>query len=376
MYKLVTIAFLLSLISCIKQRDEIDVTWNINLEKPVDKQIYISGNQPFLGNWSPKSILLEKNDSLHWSFTNTVSKNTLLEYKFTLGDWNFQAANENGIALENMEVITPKKDTIINVNIKNWTSGNQLQEQGQITGTVEYIKDFHIDGLKDRDIIIWLPPSYKTNQTKRYPVLYMHDGQNTIDPRTSSFGVDWQVDETVTNLIENKKLQEIIIVASYCTEDRNADYGDTKKGKLYRKSLAIDLKKYIDIKYRTKPQKQHTAIAGSSMGGLVSFMSAWEYPEVYKGAICMSPAFKYEDFDYINTITEDNKKDLILYIDNGGKGVDIILQPGVEKMEKELLKKGYKLNDDLFVVFNKKAKHSEGDWALRFPYAIELFFKK
>ncbi|AZQ63244.1 histidine kinase [Flammeovirga pectinis] len=376
MYKLVLIALILSFTSCVKQSNNVNVTLNIILNKPVDKQIYISGNQAFLGNWSPQSISLKKIDSLHWTFTSEVPKNTLLEYKFTLGDWKFQAADIHGVPLENSETLCSESDTSITISIENWTSGDQPKYQGQITGKVEYINNFHVDGLIDRNIIIWLPPSYSKDQNKRYPVLYMHDGQNTIDPKTSSFGVDWQVDETVTQLIDKNKLQEIIIVASYCTENRNDDYGDTEIGKLYRKSLAIDLKNRIDTKYRTKSQKQYTAIAGSSMGGLVSFMSAWEYPNVYKGAICMSPAFKYEDFDYINSIKSDKKKELLLYIDNGGKGVDVILQPGVEKMEKELLKKGYKLNDDLYVVYDKKAKHSEGDWALRFPYAIQLFFQK
>lgn len=169
---------------------------------------------------------------------------------------------------------------------------------------------------------------------------------------------------------------EIIIVGSYCTNNRDQDYGDTRLGKLYRKSIAIDLKKLIDTKYRTLTDKQNTLIAGSSMGGLVSFMIAWEYSNIFIGAICMSPAFKYETFDYVEKINNSPKKNLKIYIDNGGKQVDIILQEGVDKMISVLQQKDYKQGKDLFIVIDKKAKHSEGDWALRFPKAIQLFFKK
>ncbi|WP_281616093.1 alpha/beta hydrolase-fold protein [Flammeovirga sp. SubArs3] len=357
-------------------KDEITVTWKVELNHPTDKIIHIVGNQEYLGYWNPSVVTMKKVDELHWEFTHSVEKGKLIEFKYALGDWKFQAADGNGVEKQNEEFIAPNNDTTIVTHIQQWTTGEEKKIQGQITGHVKYHKKFHYDGLIDRDIIVWLPPSYNTKTDKRYPVLYMHDGQNIIDPKTSSFGVDWQVDETVDSLIQANQLEEIIIVGSYCTQDRTDDYGDTEKGKLYRKSLAVDLKKFIDDNYRTKTDKQNTLVAGSSMGGLVSFMIAWEYPDVFKGAICMSPAFKYEEFDYINSIINDPKKDLVLYIDNGGKQVDIVLQPGVEKMEKVLLNKGYKLNKDLFVVVDKQARHSEGDWAKRFPKAIEIFFKK
>ncbi|NME69921.1 alpha/beta hydrolase-fold protein [Flammeovirga aprica] len=377
MKKLVfTLFTYLLLTSCTPSSDKVTVTWNIKLNHPVDNEVYIVGNQDFLGYWNPNQVKMEKVNELHWTFSHEVAPEKLLEFKFTQGDWKYQAADKNGTERHNDEFLVPQKDTTFHLLIEKWTDGKDNKTTGQITGEVKYHQNFHIDGLLDRDIIVWLPPSYHAATNKRYPVLYMHDGQNIIDPKTSSFGVDWQVDETCDSLIKKGMLEEIIIVGSYCTADRTEDYGDTEKGKIYRKSIAANLKNFIDKNYRTKPEKQNTAVAGSSMGGLVSFMIAWEYPETFKGAICMSPAFKYEDFDYIESIKSDPKKELLLYIDNGGKQVDVVLQEGVDKMSSSLKTKGYKEGEDLFVVIDKQARHSEGDWAKRFPSAIQLFFKK
>ncbi|WP_044210018.1 alpha/beta hydrolase-fold protein [Flammeovirga sp. OC4] len=370
---LITLSHLLFM-SCSSSSDKVTVTWNIKLNHPVEKDIFIVGNQDFLGTWDPTQVKMERVNELNWIFSHKVEPRKLLEFKFTLGDWKFQAADINGNERQNDEFIVPQQDTTFHLTIEKWTDGKKKKVQGQITGEVRYHRNFHIDGILDRDIIVWLPPSYLSDTDKRYPVLYMHDGQNIIDPATSSFGVDWQVDETVDSLVRKDLLEEIIIVGSYCTTDRTEDYGDTDKGKIYRKSIAIDLKHFIDNNYRTKPEKQNTVVAGSSMGGLVSFMIAWEYADLFKGAICMSPAFKYEDFDHIESIKDSSKKELLIYIDNGGKQVDVILQEGVDKMSASLLEKGFKQNNDLFVVIDKEARHSEGDWAKRFPNAIQLFF--
>ncbi|KXX71644.1 hypothetical protein AVL50_05055 [Flammeovirga sp. SJP92] len=359
---------------CKNTSDKVTVTWNIQLNHPIEKEVYIVGNQDFLGYWNPNQVKMKKVNELNWTFSHEVEPQKLLEFKFTQGDWKYQAASKNGIERNNDEFLVPEKDTTFHLVIEKWTDGEEKNTQGQITGEVRYHKNFHIDGILDRDIIVWLPPSYHKNNNKRYPVLYMHDGQNIIDPKTSSFGVDWQVDETVDSLIKKDLLKEIIIVGSYCTSDRTEDYGDTSKGRIYRKSIAIDLKNFIDNNYRTKPEKENTVVAGSSMGGLVSFMIVWEYPDLFKGAICMSPAFKYEDFDFIESIRKDNKREILLYIDNGGKQVDRVLQEGVDKMSTFLKEIGFKENKDLHIIIEKSAGHSESDWAKRFPYAISLFF--
>ena len=150
----------------------------------------------------------------------------------------------------------------------------------KIVGKVEYHRKFYSKSLNNRrDIIVWLPPSYKKEKQRRYPVLYIHDGQNIMDPKTAYIGVDWQVDETVTRLIKSGELQEIIIVGIYNTPERLEEYSDSPKGNNYMKFMVEQLKPFIDKYYRTMPSNEYTAVMGSSMGGLISFLLAWNYPE-------------------------------------------------------------------------------------------------
>src|SRR3990167_7589667 len=122
----------------------------------------------------------------------------------------------------------------------------------KIVGKVEHHRKFYSKTLNNRrDILVWLPPSYKKEKQRRYPVLYMQDGQNIMDPRTAYIGVDWQVDETVSRLIKVGELQEIIIVGIYNTPERLEEYSDSPKGKNFMKFMVEQLKPFIDKYYRT-----------------------------------------------------------------------------------------------------------------------------
>jgi len=156
-------------------------------------------------------------------------------------------------------------------------------------GEVEYQRAFRAVKLANvRDVAVLLPKSYRTAAGKRYPVLYMHDGQNCFDPSTSFLGVDWQVDETVAALNERGTLQETIVVAVSNTSGRMREYADTPAGHDYMDFLAHDLKPFIDGKYRTLTDRDNTAVMGSSMGGLISFLCLIYHPEVFGKADCLS----------------------------------------------------------------------------------------
>jgi predicted alpha/beta superfamily hydrolase len=199
----------------------------------------------------------------------------------------------------------------------------------------------------------------------------MHDGQNIIDPATSSFGVDWRIDESVDSLIQNKIIEPHIVVGIYNTKDRSQEYTPGEKGNSYMKFVADKLKPMIDLAYRTKPEALYTITGGSSAGGLISFMLAWEYPHVFSKAICMSPAFKIFNIDYVKTVLETKeKKPVYFYIDNGGIGLESQLQSGIDEMINALRSKGYQPGTDFYYFINLSAKHFEKDWGKRFPSAI------
>jgi predicted alpha/beta superfamily hydrolase len=184
----------------------------------------------------------------------------------------------------------------------------------RVTGFVERFAVSNSAHVERRNVDVWLPPSYFTAAatTNRYPVLYVHDGQNVFDPATSFIGVDWGLDETATRLIAERKIPELIIVAVWNTPQRLAEYmpqrtmaraaeaeatGPFKAvrekplGDAYLKFLVTELKPAVDRHYRTLTNRASTHIMGSSMGGLISLSALCEYPEVFAGAACLSTSW-------------------------------------------------------------------------------------
>jgi len=339
-------------------------------------KIYVSGNNKLFGNWNAGKIKLKKNNDSTWSRTFSFPKGSILEFKFTKGSWQNEALSNKNEIPENT-VVKLLSDTTIVQNIRFWKTDLTLIKnfRGQITGNVKYFKHLTGKGILPRDVIVWLPPDYNTNAARHYPVLYMHDGQNIFDPETSSFGVDWQIDETADSLIRNNIIAPLIIVGIYNTQDRNLDYSPGKKGNAYMNFIVNKLKPLVDSTFRTKPGRKYSAIGGSSMGGLISFMLVWKYNSIFSKAICMSPALKIDMFDYVKEIEKDStKKNIILYIDNGGIGLEERLQPGINDMLKVLLKKGFKYNKNLFWIKSSNARHNEAAWAKRMALPLKLFY--
>ncbi|MBA2431241.1 MAG: hypothetical protein H0V56_03905, partial [Chthoniobacterales bacterium] len=132
-----------------------------------------------------------------------------------------------------------------------------------------------------RDVLVYLPPGYRRSRTRRYPVLYLHDGQNVFDAATSFGGVEWGADETAQRLVNEELIEPLIIVAVANTgPDRIHEYAPSRgqlesgkrkrsKGLLrhYGRFLINELKPFIDARYRTLTEAQYTGLGGSSLGG-------------------------------------------------------------------------------------------------------------
>jgi len=243
-----------------------------------------------------------------------------------------------------------------------------------VIGNVEFHREIYSRFMdKKLDFFVWLPAGYEANPSKSYPVLYMHDGQNLIDPKVSFAGRDWQVDETITKLIKEYKIKEIIVVGIYNTSERLEEYSDTEKGEKYRKFITEELKPFVDSKYRTIADNKNTAIIGSSMGGLVSFLIAWKQPEIFSMAGCMSSSFYYKDEKVFKMIDEykGEKKHIKFYIDHGEDG----LLRG-QKMFCKLTQLGYVIGTDLDYFYARGAEHNETEWAKRLERTLIFFFGK
>jgi predicted alpha/beta superfamily hydrolase len=348
---------------------------------PDDTSVYITGSIAPLGMWNPGKVKMESQGNHTWIKAITVDGPISIEYKYTLGSWEREGANANGSPLSNL-FADASADKTVKDTVLFWTKGpRQRVNHGQITGTVRYHRGLKGVGIQDRDLVVWLPPGYETDKTRRYAVIYMQDGQNVFDPVTSAFGVDWSIDETADDLIKKQAIDPVIVVGIYNTSDRMKEYTPGDKGTAYMNFVVKTVKPLIDSTYRTLSDREHTIVGGSSAGGIISFMLAWEHPEVFSKAICMSPAFKSlssDGWDYTQTVqtSTGTRKDLFLYIDNGALGLDSQLQPGIDAMLTALKAKGYREGKDFVFLRDAAAKHSEADWAKRFPNALMLVLGK
>ncbi|MCB9230812.1 MAG: histidine kinase [Bacteroidia bacterium] len=356
--------------ACSSKSDQIKVT--IELNSPglsAETKVFVTGNQPGLGNWDPGVVEMKQQSDGIWSKTIALEQPTTLEYKFTLGSWDRENAHEDNSPLPNFRVEIAR-DTVLKNQVDHWKDG---QKQGsQVTGQVKYHRGLKSKGLKDRDVIVWLPPGYDTDLEKRYPVLYMHDGQNIFDPSTSFLGLDWRADETADSLIRAGLIDPLIIVGINNTEDRREEYGTGKLADLYMDFVIQKVKPLIDGEYRTQPLLESTFTGGSSMGGLISMRLHWEHATTFSAALCFSPAFRIRDLDYVPTVADHlpPKPPVLVYIDNGGVDLETELQPGIDDMLAALEKWGIREGQGLHYVKDPAATHNEGAWARRFPGAL------
>ena len=268
----------------------------------------------------------------------------------------------------------------------------------------ERIESFKSTYIADRTIQIYLPPTYYSGD-KKYPVLYMHDGQMLFDSTTTWNGQEWGVDETMDQLISDESVKEAIIVGIWNggTELRHSEYfpqkpfesmdstvidslyelerspgfplfGSKVQSDEYLKFLTRELKPFIDSTYSTLEDKSNTFIMGSSMGGLISMYAICEYPEIFGGAACLSThwpgTFTVEEnpipdafFDYLkNSIP--NPEDHLLYFDYGTETLDALyetLQPIADSI---IIQAGYSKSNFLTKKF-EGAPHDEKAWKNR-----------
>lgn len=355
-----------------------DITFKIiSKVTPDTSNIFITGNHQLLGNWIPDKVKVENHKNNTWFISLSFPEKTNLEYKFTRGGWDTEAISNNGDVPPN-HLLQVKNDTIIEFIIEGWKDSFMDIGVKKILGDFKVHQKIAYTGLKSRNVIVWLPPGYTSDTEKKYPVLYMHDGQNLFDPNTSFKDIDWRVDETVDSLIRNNEIKPIIVVGIYNTGDRSEEYSNTPLGKRYTDFIINKLKPFIDSKYRTLPDRENTATGGASMGGLISFILVWDYSDVFSKAICMSPAFKVNDINYVSKVENFSglKKNIKIYMDNGGLDLEARLQPGIDQMLNVLQSRGFVMGKDLLWFKDAAAPHNESSWGDRFWQPLKFLFNK
>jgi enterochelin esterase-like enzyme len=215
---------------------------------------------------------------------------------------------------------------------------------------------------------VYLPPGYGENTLHRYPVAYMQDGQNLFFPQEAAFGQTWRVRETLERLTAMNQTSEMIIVGIE-PEDRMEDY--TRPGyEAYGRFVVDVLKPRVDAQLRTRPDAASTAVIGSSLGGVVSFYMAWQHPQVFGMAACLSSTFGYKD-DLRERVAEEPRRDLRLYLDSGFPRDNFEV---TKQMAASLLDRGFQFGHDLLYLAFPDAQHKETAWATRLHIPFQFLF--
>ncbi|HVE82595.1 MAG TPA: alpha/beta hydrolase-fold protein [Myxococcales bacterium] len=217
---------------------------------------------------------------------------------------------------------------------------------------------------------VYLPPGYRENTLKKYPVLYMHDGANLFFPDEAFQGQDWEVSTTLELLDSMNILDRVIVVGVYA-EDRKNEY-TTPGYEAYGKMLTGSLKPLVDRSYRTLNTPASTAVMGSSLGGVVSMYLAWQYPDVFGKAACLSSTFGYKD-DLFKRVRTEPRRALQLYIDTGWPGDNFEENLTMRDL---LIERGWKPGTDLLYFAFPYAQHNEAAWSMRIHIPFQFFFSK
>ena len=280
-------------------------------------------------------------------------------------------------------------------------------------GKLHRVNSFPSKYVRARTVDIWTPEDY--SPSKKYAVLYMHDGQNLFDATTTWNNQEWQVDEIASKLMKEGITKEFIVVGMHSiSEIRHFDYFPKKPFLMlpqkYRDSILVEARKlkndfsiddfnadnylkfiveevkpYIDSRYATEKDYKNTVISGSSMGGLISMYAICEYPEVFGKAACLSthwPGFAPAEkspvpeafFSYLksNLPSPETHK---LYFDFGTQTLDQYYPPFETPLNEVFEANGYSEENFLNLKF-EGADHSEASWQQRFHIPLTFLLKK
>lgn len=252
-----------------------------------------------------------------------------------------------------------------------------------LTGDIRVHHGFHSEYLEhDRTIIVYLPPGYDERDARRYPVLYLHDGQNIFD-RATSVGEEWRVDETAQAMITAGEIEPIIIVGIYNTgEHRIDEYAPTLREDKgggghaddYGRMLLMELKPLIDRTYKTLPSATNTAIGGSSLGGLLTMHLGLRHPTAFGKLAVLSPSIWWDDRVIVREVEKLGAKlPERIWLDAGtNEGPDVI--EDTRALRDALVAKGWTEGDDLMYTEAEGAEHNESSWGDRVAAVLKFLF--
>jgi alpha-amylase len=348
---------------------------------PPAASIHVAGT---FNGWNPAAFgyTLSAQPGGGYAITLPASVRGRIEFKFTLGSWETVEVDSADGDVSNRSFTVPDTGQAeYTGTVMRWRNGTPRPPVAHSTTASVTVMDtaFGMPQLgRPRRVWIYLPPGYPTTRA-RYPVLYMHDGQNVFDAATS-FAGEWGVDESLDSLALRGDPGVIVVAVDHGGQRRMDEYSPWSnpsrgggEGDAYVDFLVKTLKPYIDRHYRTRADQAHTGVAGSSMGGLISLYAALKYPGVFGRVGVFSPAFWFAPAIYSYARRAHLRRDTRIYMVMGGREGDTpeVYVRDAQRMADTLRAAGF---TGVESVVRPDGAHSEWFWRREFPAAYQWLF--
>jgi predicted alpha/beta superfamily hydrolase len=333
---------------------------------PPGDAIHVAGDFQGWNPGDPAFALTDLGGGVH-TITLTLPDGVPIQFKMTRGDWGRVEKGPTGEEIPN-RTHTPVGTQALDLTVASWAD----IAPSTITGHVETFG--HAPFLGGRRVWVYLPPGY-SDTDDRYPVLYMHDGQNLFDQATS-FAGEWRVDEAAEQLIGAGEIEPVIIVgidnggAARCFEYTpffDPILACSGGGHGYLEQVRDVLLPEIDARYRTRTGPAYTFMSGSSLGGLISTYAAYAFPDVWGRVASVSPAYWPNTAIFAFATSAGRAPAFERFYQDMGTGEGGSAIPNMRTMRDIALAQGFVLGDDLAHVEAAGHEHNEFYWAQRFP---------
>jgi len=335
--------------------------------------VFLSGDTPELGRWSSIGARCARfTDGTHRLTIPVHGEGDRVRLLATRGRWRDAEVGEWGLEVPPREV--------------ELRSGERIEHRVAWWGraSVKYHLDFPSEFLPHpHTLTVWVPPGYEQDRERRYPVLYLQDGQNLFDAHTSFIGEPWGCDEIAERIVRCGEAEPLLIVGIANSPDRLLEYGPRRSGaaddlsKSYGRFLAEEVVPFINASYRTRSEPASTGIGGSSMGGLISLQLCKWYPNLFGRCAAMSPSLWWDQESFVQSVRTSSRwtENCRVWLDMGAQ------EGGSEQGRQSMLRRSRalaaqlgELGTDLHYFEDPHGSHNEWSWARRFADVLRFLF--
>ncbi|AQG82184.1 alpha/beta hydrolase [Spirosoma montaniterrae] len=351
----------------------------LNLFTPVhdDRPVFVAGN---FNDWHPADERFRLRQTgpgeYEFEFPTDILLPDILDYKYTKGGWDHVELSSTAETPPNRTISAePHREPDI---VPHWRWFGQPFNPDFLPKLVA--EEFHIPQLHtDRHVNVLLPYDYDASPEKRYPVLYMNDGQNLIG-EGSGYG-SWHVEEKMAILASRRRHDIIIVTINHGEAERIREFTVDKtrmagrgRGREYLKFICDTLKPALDANLRTLSDAENTGIGGSSMGGLISVYAGLMHPNVFGRLMVFSPSLWISPKIYFDAIKFKAPVPMRVFA-YGGAAESKYMVPNLERFKESLVRQEYGGNPiDVYLSVYPEGTHEERHWSREFPRAVEWLF--